>query len=562
MPAAFGSASYTASATGGATGFTTGVSGSINDTVNMPANSTITYIVTANLASNFAGSVSNTATVTAPAGDSDPNTANNAATDTDTVPGIADLVVTKADNVGGSSSGAVGTAIPGQQMTYTIMVTNNGPSDVTGATIADSLPAGISSATFTASATGGATGFKASGSGSINDTAVNMPVGSTVTYTVTANVNSAATGTLSNTATASLPAGFTDPQPSNNSATDSDNLTPTADLSITKVDNHGGSSVANTVGNVVKGQTITYTIVVTNTGPSAATGTAIVDTLPASVASDNFTAVATGGATGFTATGSGNISDANVTLPAGSTVTYTVVATISATTTATTLSNTATVTAGAGVTDSNTANNTATDTDNVAAFTPSSLSGIEYIDSDGNGLKGTSELAVQNATIKLTGTDFLNTPVNLTTNTAADGSYTFGNLNPGTYTITSVQSSMLTAGQAFGGSEAGTVLDANDIKVTIGPAGGITGTGNNFTEKSFASAAISERILLASAHLNGTVNLNDTSLFPSTVTSGVASTPAVTPSVTSASLLASNAVSAPSANSAVDAAFADPDLLD
>ena len=562
MPAAFSGDSFAATATGGATGFTANGSGNIHDTaVNLPVGATVTYVVTANLASSFAGSVSNTATVTAPAGDSDPNSANNSATDTDTVPGIADLSVTKTDNVGGSSTASTtGSVIPGQQIVYTVVVTNNGPSNVTGATIADALPSGVSSATFSATATGGATGFKASGTGSINDTAVNMPVGSTVTYTVTANVNSAATGTLTNTATASVPAGYTDPVSGNNSATDSDTLTPTADLSITKVDNRGGSSVTSTTGNVVKGQSITYTIVVTNSGPSAASGASVVDTLPASIASDTFTAVATGGASGFTASsGTGNIADTNVNLPAGSTVTYTVVAMISASAASGMMSNMAAVTAPSGVVDANTANNSATDADNVAVFTPSSLAGVEFVDSNADGIRESGELAIQNATIHLTGTDFLNATVNLTTNPAADGSYSFGNPNPGTYTITSVQSSMLTAGQAIVGSEPGTAIDANDIQVTIGPAGGITGTGNNFTEKGFASAAISERLLLASNQLNGTVNLNDTTLFPPTASSSVTSSTPAASAVSSSSLLASNAVaSAPSSITAVDAAFADP----
>ncbi len=67
--------------------------------------------------------------------------------------------------------------------TYTIVVSNNGPSDAIGATVTDVLPAAIASDTFTAVATGGASGFTAGGSGNINDT-VNMPAGSTITYTV------------------------------------------------------------------------------------------------------------------------------------------------------------------------------------------------------------------------------------------------------------------------------------------------------------------------------------------------------------------------------------------
>ena len=95
----------------------------------------------------------------------------------------------------------VGTAVPGQGITYTIVVSNAGPSDVTGAAVDDTLPSTLSGATFTAMATGGASGFTASGSGSIADSDVDLPAGSTVTYTVQATIASSASGTLSNTAT-------------------------------------------------------------------------------------------------------------------------------------------------------------------------------------------------------------------------------------------------------------------------------------------------------------------------------------------------------------------------
>ncbi len=558
LPAAFSSDSYTATPSGGATGFTPSGTGAINDTaLNMPSGSSVTYIVTAQLAASFAGSVQNTATVTAPAADTDPNTANNSATDTDTVPGVADLTITKTDNKGGSSiTSSSGTAIPGQAVVYTIVVTNNGPSNVTGATIADTLPsAEFASDSFTATPTGGAAGFTASGSGSIDDTAVNMPVGSTVTYTVTANVNPAATGTLANTATASVPAGYTDPLPGNNSATDNDALTPMADLSITKVDNQGGSSITDTTGSVVKGTSFTYTIVVTNNGPSAASGASVVDSLPAAITSDTFTATATGGASGFTASGTGNIDDTAVNLPNGSKVTYTVVAALSSSAISGPMTNTATVTAPVGVVDTNSANNSAADTDNVVVYTVSSLSGTEFIDSNGNGTFDSGELKVENATIQLTGTNVLNAAVSETTTTAADGTYSFTNLTPGTYTITSVQSPYLSASNAIVGSEGGTASDANDIKLTIGPAGGITGTGNNFTETGISSVAISERALLASNQLSGTLNLSDTSIFPA-ATPAVATPAVAMPSAVPASTVAASSTSA----STVDAAFADANL--
>jgi hypothetical protein len=58
----------------------------------LPSGGSLIFIVDATVAAT-SGSVSNTATVTAPSGTTDPTTANNSATDTDTVTGVADLSV-------------------------------------------------------------------------------------------------------------------------------------------------------------------------------------------------------------------------------------------------------------------------------------------------------------------------------------------------------------------------------------------------------------------------------------------------------------------------------------
>src|SRR5260370_1285498 len=98
------------------------------------------------VAADFVGStLTNNATVAPPAGTTDNNTANDTGTDTDTVTRVADLAATKDD--------FKTSVVAGTQTTYTVTVTNGGPSTVTGATVSDVLPAGL---TFV-SATGGAT---------------------------------------------------------------------------------------------------------------------------------------------------------------------------------------------------------------------------------------------------------------------------------------------------------------------------------------------------------------------------------------------------------------------
>jgi uncharacterized repeat protein (TIGR01451 family) len=256
-----------------------------------------------------------------------------------------DLKVTVAD---GKS-----TIVAGAQSTYTITVTNAGPVAVTGASVTDTFPSIFTGVTFTATQSGGATGFAASGTGNINDT-VNMPSGSKVTYAAKGRVSAGATGNLSNTAQVTAPNGVLDPNTANNSATDSDTITYKADLKVTITD---GKTAA------VPGSKDTYTIVVTNAGPSNVSGAVIQDTLPASFIGVTFTATQTGGATGFSASGSGNINDM-VSIPAPAKITYKATGTISNSATGS-ISDTATVTSPNNVPDPNTANNSATDTDSL-----------------------------------------------------------------------------------------------------------------------------------------------------------------------------------------------------
>src|SRR5207248_479038 len=116
-------------------------------------------------------------------------------------------------------------AVPGGNVTYTVTVTSAGPSTVTGATVTDPLPAGT---TFV-SATNGAT--YSAGTNTVSFTAGSLASGDSASFQLTLAVSPSATGSLSNTATVSPPGGVTDPTPGNNGATDTDTLTPQADLS-------------------------------------------------------------------------------------------------------------------------------------------------------------------------------------------------------------------------------------------------------------------------------------------------------------------------------------------
>jgi uncharacterized repeat protein (TIGR01451 family) len=233
--------------------------------------------------------------------------------------------------------------VPGMSLTYTIVVTNtSATTSAAGAAVSDVLPASLTGATWTCAASAGSS-CAASGTGNISNT-VNLLAGGTATYTLTASVAPAATGPLVNTATVTL-AG--DPNSANNSATDVDLAG--ADLSITKTDDQAY---------YIAGQTLAYTIVVTNTtGSVAVAGAQVNDTVPASLTGATWTCAASAGSS-CAASGTGDIAD-SVNLLGFGTATYTLTATVSPSATGD-LVNTATVSA---VEDPATTNNTATDTD-------------------------------------------------------------------------------------------------------------------------------------------------------------------------------------------------------
>lgn len=98
-----------------------------------------------------------------------------------------------------------------------------------------------------------------------------MFAGGNVVYTATCDISAAASGSLVNTATVGAPGGVTDTVPGNNSATDTDTLTPQADLAISK---GNGSS------EVLSGGQTTYSIVAANNGPSDVAAASVNDSFP------------------------------------------------------------------------------------------------------------------------------------------------------------------------------------------------------------------------------------------------------------------------------------------
>ena len=324
---------WTCAASSGATCATSG-SGNITDTVTIPAGGQLVYTVAGTVPLGTTAELTNTATVTPNPHQSDTGCTPSCSATNQNPPQTVDLAVKKA--------ATPNPYVPGTPLTYTVTVTNAGPATATGATVSDPLPATLAGAgfTWTCVASAGST-CAASGSGNITDS-VTIPAGGKVTYTVTGTVPSTVEGTLTNTATITPPSGDNDPGCTPNCAsTVTDPPHPTVDLAVTKT---------ATPDPYVAGQPLTYTVTVTNAGPSEAIGASVSDPLPAALQGAGFTwTCAPSAGASCATTGSGNISD-TVTIPVGGQLVYTVTGTVPTGTTAT-LTNTATVTPPPGSSD-------------------------------------------------------------------------------------------------------------------------------------------------------------------------------------------------------------------
>ena len=312
------------------------------DVLDIAPGGRVRYTVRIPVPSGQIGDLTNTAAVTLPPSWIDATPPNNTASAASLAGPRADLTVSKVSTPNPS--------LPGQPLTYTIVVTNPGPSNVHGATVNDTFPPSLEGVSWTCLGNGGGVCTVPAGSGNL-DTPVTLPAGASVTFRVSATAPNTATD-LVNTVQVVPPAGVIDPAPGNNTATDANPTLPLADLVITK---------AGAPDPYRPGEPLTYTVVVSNRGPDAATDARVQDILPESiVASASWGCAAGPNASCSVASGSGHL-DTLVSMGAGAQVTFSMTATAPAVP-GPVLFNTATVTAPASVTDPAPGNNSATST--------------------------------------------------------------------------------------------------------------------------------------------------------------------------------------------------------
>jgi uncharacterized repeat protein (TIGR01451 family) len=289
----------------------------------LPANSTLT-----NGTGTFSATLGTAGTQTITATD----TVTSSITGTSAaivVSALADLAITKS---------GPGTANPGTNVSYTIVVTNNGPSDALSVSFSDLLPAGTTfvSESQTTGPSFACTTPAVGGTGTVTCSIATLLSGASASFTVVLQTTSAS---FSNTATVS--SSTPDPNAGNNSSTSATGIN-TADVGIVKT-----ASAPIPFG----GQAVSYTIVVSNAGPATATSVTVTDVLPAGSTLVSSTPPGT-------CSGSPTVTCSIATLNNGASTTITLV--VTAPLAGGTVSNTATVSAAEA--DPNPANNSSTAT--------------------------------------------------------------------------------------------------------------------------------------------------------------------------------------------------------
>ena len=300
-----------------------------------------TLVVQLPLSVGSGTTVSNTATVAA---SNDPDSENDSSTTTLTV-SSADLSVTKT----GPAS-----IISGTPLSYTITVTNNGPDDALNALLSDPLPAGTTFISLVQDS-GPPASCSTPSPGTNGTVQCNWAPLNPTTAQFTLTVAVGNVSSVSNTA--SVSSDSIDSNPLNNSATATTAATQSADLAIVKT----APATVPAFGN------LTYSLTVTNNGPSDAANVTISDSIPPNTTFVSFTAPAGWMTTTPPTGGTGTVTATNISLAASASAVFTLVVRVNSVA-ATTVTNTAVVTASTA--DPIGTNNTATATTAVTQSIP------------------------------------------------------------------------------------------------------------------------------------------------------------------------------------------------
>ncbi len=373
------------------------------------------------------------------------------------------LLLSKSVALTGDTVAPIGVINTGDEVTYTIVISNPGLADLTGVEFTDMVPTGAMPAGVTVT---GVTTTQGTAPAPSNNIAIvdigTITAGGTVTITIIGTVNG--TGAVVNTAGATAD-GPLDAEDSAVFTSEADGESGSPELDISKSVVLLGD--LNGDGQVNPGETIRYMIEVSNIGSAPATGVTITDTLPADL---SLVSVNT---TGIVVTTSPTLVVNAGTLPPGATAFVSVVMTVNpGVVSGTSILNEARATDIEG--------DDVSDEETFGVFDPIRLSGFVYEDLDNDGVRAMGEPPIAGVTVTLTGTDDLGNPVLRTTMTAIDGSYSFTDLRVGTYVITETQPAGYLDGVDSVGSQGGALGPDQILTGLLAP--GTDGVNNNFGE--------------------------------------------------------------------------------
>ena len=379
----FGTTFVSASAPGGWTSTTPAVGA--NGTVTfvsskLPANVTATFTVVAKLDLTVVHDSTLTATATASTSLTDPTPGNNSATTTTTAKSGADLRIALSDSPG--------PVIAGAELTYTINLVNNGPLGADSVSVTDTLPAETTFVSLNLPAGWLATTPAVGSTGTVTITRPLLATTGTASFALVVKVASnVASGTvLSNTAAAS--SATLDDVAGNSSATATSTVNTSADLA---------TGLTATPTTVKKGANVTYSITLTNKGPSDAKAPTVTLPIPAQM-----TFVSATAATGWSATApavgaNGTVSFSRSSLAMGTKATFKVVAKVkSGAANGTVL--TAIASASGGDVDPFPANNVAAAIASVGTVNPSAVQPVT------TGIAANPKNGLYNVNVKVTNT--------------------------------------------------------------------------------------------------------------------------------------------------------------
>jgi uncharacterized repeat protein (TIGR01451 family) len=254
LPAALSGATWTCVASAGSSCPASG-SGSLAMTGSVLVGGTLRIEIDAPIASSYLGELINTVSLVLEPDATDPDLSNNTDSTSTDVIAIADAAVTK--------SNGVNPLVAGERTVYSIEVRNDGPSDAPQVRVRDLLPAELRDGQWTCSAQGGGS-CPTSGSGSI-DQVIALPAGASALFLLDVQLASDVRGSVSNTASVQVQGAPTDPQPNNDSATDTDQVTVVHDLAVGLVDPLDPFDSSGSIA-------LPYVVQVDNFGPSDAVG--------------------------------------------------------------------------------------------------------------------------------------------------------------------------------------------------------------------------------------------------------------------------------------------------